>query len=261
MYEIEKVTPGPGFTARDLRTGDRVTVRERTASRSVKTGMLICARLVPAGETVQCFGGMEPVALHERDAAARAARQRARRPDDWSSSSPAASPRPCCRTPKVRTSPSARPRCAARRPGRSLAAALDDTYDRVDGDGALRWFEHVTTYGRPRIRATLTLDGHTLLVETNSVTRMDRVLATLARLDPAMNVLNDSRRPLRDAREAAELAKQLPTAGDALDPDDPELPSTRSSATTRRSGSTNPSPRSTATPHAGPPMIPLDAAT
>ena len=51
-----------------------------------------------------------------------------------------------------------------------------------------------------------------------------RVLAMLARLDPAMNVLDDSRRPLRDAREAAELAKQMPITGeDALDPDDPEL--------------------------------------
>jgi hypothetical protein len=37
-------------------------------------------------------------------------------------------------------------------------------------------------------------------------------------------VLDDSRRPLRGAREAAELANQMPITGeDALDPDDPEL--------------------------------------
>ncbi len=35
-------------------------------------------------------------------------------------------------------------------------------------------------------RATLVLDGDTLRVETNSEPRMDRVLATLTRLDPAM---------------------------------------------------------------------------
>ncbi|MGB9224514.1 MAG: hypothetical protein WCB80_14755, partial [Mycobacterium sp.] len=87
-----------------------------------------------------------------------------------------------------------------------------------------RWFEHVTTNGMQRIRATLVRDGDTLLVETNSEKRMDRVLATLARLDPAMEALDDLRRPLRDVREAADLAKQLPMAGeDALDPDDPEL--------------------------------------
>jgi len=39
-----------------------------------------------------------------------------------------------------------------------------------------------------------------------------------------MSVLDDSRCPVHDAREAAELAKQLPVAGeDVLDPDDPEL--------------------------------------
>jgi hypothetical protein len=70
----------------------------------------------------------------------------------------------------------------------------------------------------------LALDGDTVRVETNSETRMDRVLSTLARLDPGMSVLDDSRRPVRDVREAAELAKHLPLAGEsALDPDDPEL--------------------------------------
>ena len=115
-----------------------------------------------------------------------------------------------------------------------------------------------------RIRATLVLDGDTLRVETNSEKRMDRVLATLARLDPAMSVLDDSRRPVRDAREAAELAKQLPMTGeDALDPTTPSLPrsSTSSSATTRPSGSMSPSPRSTATRRGRPPTTPPDAAT
>ncbi|MBV8294586.1 MAG: hypothetical protein JOY55_22765, partial [Mycobacterium sp.] len=104
-----------------------------------------------------------------------------------------------------------------------IEAALDDTYDRVDDDKP-RWFEHVITHGTQRIRATLVRDGDTLQVETNSEKRMDRVLATLARLDPAMNVLDDSRHPVRDAREAAELAKQLPvTDDDVLGPDDPKV--------------------------------------
>jgi hypothetical protein len=75
----------------------------------------------------------------------------------------------------------------------------------------------------PRIRATLVRDGDTLRVETNSAERMDRVLATLIRLDPTMRVLDDSRQPIRDAREAAELATQLPAAEDTLDPDDPAV--------------------------------------
>lgn len=92
--------------------------------------------------------------------------------------------------------------------------------------GSVWWVSsgHVTTQGMPRIRATLVLDGDTLRVETNSEKRMERVLATLARLDPGMNVVDESRRALRDAREAVELAKQMPMTGsDTLDPDDPEM--------------------------------------
>ena len=116
----------------------------------------------------------------------------------------------------------------------------------------------------PRIRAALVLDSDTLRVEANSEKRMDRVLATLGRLDPAMNVLDDSRRPLRDARDAAGLAKQMPITGeDALDPTTPSWPrsSTSSSATTRPGGSMSPSRRSTATARGRPPTIPPDAPT
>ncbi|MGH3865623.1 MAG: hypothetical protein ACRDQ4_05685 [Pseudonocardiaceae bacterium] len=42
-------------------------VREWTASQAFTAGALVCARVVPAGDTTQIFGGIEPVALHERD--------------------------------------------------------------------------------------------------------------------------------------------------------------------------------------------------
>ena len=66
-------------------------------------------------------------------------------------------------------SPSARPpRTWGTGPG--WRPALDDTYDRVDGDEPPRWFEHVTTQGMQRIRAALVLDGDTLRTEANSET-------------------------------------------------------------------------------------------
>lgn len=67
VHEIEAVSSGVGFTARDVRTGERVEVREGTASHTLKMGELICARLVPAGDTIQLFGGFETVTLRERD--------------------------------------------------------------------------------------------------------------------------------------------------------------------------------------------------
>ena len=48
VHEVETVSAGRGFTARNLRTGERVEVRERTASGTLNPCMLICARLVPA---------------------------------------------------------------------------------------------------------------------------------------------------------------------------------------------------------------------
>ncbi len=67
IYEVETVRAASGFTGRDLRTGDHLEVCERNGSRSLRPGMLICTRILPAGDTMQCFGGIEPVALHERD--------------------------------------------------------------------------------------------------------------------------------------------------------------------------------------------------
>ena len=222
VFEVERVHRGQGVTVRDVRTGDTHEVRERAASRQLQPGQLVCARVVPAGDTMQFFGGLEPVALHERDPlidlldtepdAVTLVAQLSRRFAPPALANTEGDPLAICEATLHVGDPA------------GIEAALDDTYGRVDGDEPPRWFEHVTTQGMQRIRAALVLDGHTLRVEANSEKRMDRVLATLARLDPAMSVLDDSRRPLRDAREAAELAKQLPIAGeDALDPADPEL--------------------------------------
>ncbi len=222
VFEVEEVHRGQGVTVRDVRTGDTHEVRERAASRQLKPGQLVCARVVPAGDTMQFFGGLEPVALHERDPlidlldtgpdAVTLVAQLSRRFGPPALANTEGDPLAICEATVHVGDPA------------GIEAALDDTYDRVNGDEPPRWFEHVTTQDMLRIRATLVLDGDTLRVEANSEKRMDRVLATLARLDPAMNVLDDSRRPLRDARDAAELAKQLSIAGeDALDPDDPEL--------------------------------------
>src|SRR5262249_41710124 len=67
VQEVLGVSPGEGFTLRDVRTGDLYEVRERAGSSQVVAGALYCSRVVPAGDTVQVLGGMEPVSLGERD--------------------------------------------------------------------------------------------------------------------------------------------------------------------------------------------------
>ncbi len=58
VYEVREVRPGAGLTVRDLRTGDRVDVTERTASGSVAVGGLVCARAVPDGAGHQFVGAV-----------------------------------------------------------------------------------------------------------------------------------------------------------------------------------------------------------
>lgn len=218
VHEVEQVSPGRGFSLRDVRSGDRHEVRERSASRQLKSGQLICARVVPAGDDMQIFGGLEPVALHERDALI-----------DLLDSEPDAVELVAFLSrrfaPPTMTNTEGDPLAiceATLRVGDvdRLAAALDETYDRVDGEDPPQWFEHVVTHGMERIRATFVLDGNTLCVETNSEQRMDRALAALTGLDPAIEVLDDTRQAVHDARE---LAKQFPGAAEqTLAPEDPE---------------------------------------
>ncbi len=218
LHEVESVSPGDGFTARDLRTGERVEVRERTASRTLPAGMLICARLVPAGDTVQCFGGIEPVALHERDHLLELLDSKPD-PDRLVAflstrfapptlQNTEAEPLVLCST--TLTGPDLD----------ALAAALDATYERDDQE--LRWIEHVTTRGMERIRATVTIEGSEVQVETNSENRMDRVIDTLLTLRPDLRILAQSRHPAADLQEAMSRAPGGQTAA-TPDPSDPAI--------------------------------------
>lgn len=222
VFEVERVRRDQGVTVRDVRTGDTHEVREKTASRQLTAGQLICARVLPAGDTMLFFGGVEPVALHERDTLidlldagpdpVDLVALLTRRFAPPALTNTEGDPLVICRATVHVSDPAA------------IKAALDETYDRVEDEKPPQWFEHVTTHGMERIRATVVLDGATLTAETNSEKRMDRVLATLASLDPGCEVVEDSREPVGDVRNAAELAAQMPVTGEgAFDPDSPEV--------------------------------------
>ena len=58
VYEVIEVDPGAGLVVRDLRTGEQLTVRERTFSVGAAASELVCARAVPDGETNQFVGSV-----------------------------------------------------------------------------------------------------------------------------------------------------------------------------------------------------------
>jgi hypothetical protein len=213
VYEVEQVHRGAGFTMRDVRTGDVHQVRERTASQAVTAGALVCARVVPTGDTTQIFGGIEPVALHQRDELIALLDAEpdtlelvaflSRRLAPPALGNTEGDPMVLCETTLKTSDPAA------------LTAKLDQAYQRDDTHPP-QWTEHVTTHGTEYLRATLRLDGSELTVHTNSEARIDRVVGTVQALDPTLTIIDQSRQPARDTREAATLA----TAGEdsALDP-------------------------------------------
>ncbi|MGH3780656.1 MAG: YecA family protein [Pseudonocardiaceae bacterium] len=216
VFEIERVRRGEGFTMRDVRTGDVHQVRERTASQALKAGALVCARVVPADDTTQVFGGIEPVALHERDELIALLDSGpdplelvsffTRRFAPLALHNTEGDPLMLCQATLWTGDPAA------------LSVALDEAYQR-NGTDTPQWIEYVTANGSEYIRATLRLDGHELTIHTNSEARIDRVLDTVHPLDSTLTIVNQSRQLARDAREAAALAaRTAPASEDHSDP-------------------------------------------
>jgi tetratricopeptide (TPR) repeat protein len=235
VYEVEDVRAGHGLTVRDLRTGDRQDVQERTASRDLKIGMLICARILPAGDASQIFGGVEVIGLHERDELIDLLDTHPDPPELVAFLSRRLAP------PQLQNTegdPIVMCRATLRVPDpQALSRSLDDTYDRENADDdtdashapagpTAQWFEHVETHGMQRIRATLRLSGDELHIDTNSEARLDRVIDTIRSLQPSATVLDESREPVSDLHAAAGPAgpgSPPVGAGNLLDPTDPDL--------------------------------------
>lgn len=226
LFDVEHVRPGQGVTVRDVRTGDRIDVQERLASRQLTPGMLVSSRVLPVGNTWQFWGGLEPVSMHQRDDVLALL--------DADEADPIA----IVQVLSARLHPTqlqnteGEPLVLCRavvRPSdmRGLAKALDDDYDRVQDVPAV-WHEPVVTSGMTRVRVTIETDGDTLVIESNSEERQDRVIGALITLDPRLQVITDERTPARTVDEVRAQApartggqKERPTT--MLDPSDPQV--------------------------------------
>jgi len=206
VHEVLSVRPGESMEWRDVRTGDVNEIRERTASQQVKRGEFYCARVVPVGETMQIFGGLEPVSLGERDQLI------ALLDDDPDPMELVAFLSRRFAPPVLRnTEQESLVMCHATlrvTDPATLASALDAAYNRdVDAPAdTLRWFEHVETHGVERIRSELHITTDELSVHANSETRFDRTIATIRRLDPSATLTSETREPAGDLRAMQESA-------------------------------------------------------
>lgn len=222
LHEVVDVRPGEGMTLRDVRTGDRHDVLERSASRVVKVGEFYCGRVVPTGDVMQVFGGMEPVALNQREEVialldaepdpVELVDYLSRRLAPIQMRNTEGEPLLLCDATLAVGDPEA------------LASALDDAFDRLDDeeDGTRFWVEHVVTHGMERIRAQLELRGNRLNINANSANRFERVLAAVRALDPSAMVLSETREPAGSVEDVARLSAQAPP-GAVLDQNSPDL--------------------------------------
>jgi hypothetical protein len=190
VYEVVEVNPGAGLRARDLRTGDVVDVRERTFSREARPGASVCARAVPDGHTHQLVGGLFPVAPGtEADVLALC---EAEDPEALCEHVASLHRPPVLRTREGEPIVSCTATLEVTDP--PTAAAILDRHYRSEGGMWVEWFPISTD--EAIVRATLTLEGNRLEVQTHSEPRLERVLARLKDVLPDARLISDQRSPL-----------------------------------------------------------------
>ncbi|MGH9291591.1 MAG: SEC-C metal-binding domain-containing protein [Acidimicrobiales bacterium] len=214
LYEVVATRPGQGMTVRDLRSAELVEVRERTFSHEARVGQVFCGRAVPDGETHQFIGGILPVRTgQEGDLLDLLDRRDPEELMAWV----AASERP----PRLVTREGEPLRACSVTLGAPDAAAARRALDaHFEPTGSGEWAEsHVLPHGEHIRRATLRLDGSTIVVETLSEERVERVLAVLEGELGRVQVMSDERRPV----DPAYLPKS-PGTGARLDDEDLQHP-------------------------------------
>ena len=231
IFEIVEASPGVGMLLRDLRTGDRIEIVERTASQLVTPGSLICTRIVTVGSVMQIVGAVESITLRYRDALIELLDDEPDPFDLIEFLSRRYAPPTIVNTEGEDTI-----MCEAVvkvTNTKRLLAGLDVTYEAVDtgkkptATSPRTWHEYVVTHGQEKIRATLDWADKELTIQTNSTPRMDRVLGVLRALCPDLVMVKDERTSMKDEYAAAIRAGGGRTTGDSesgmLDQNDPEI--------------------------------------
>jgi hypothetical protein len=188
LYEVVEIRPGKGMVVRDLRTAELVEVCERTFSRQARAGQVFCGRAVPDGETHQFIGGIVAVAtgqekelldlLDERDGEELLAWVASRERPPRLATRESEDLRACRLVVQVPDPAGAR-------------AVLDRFYDAA---GAGVWREHhQLTNGESIIRASITMEGSRITVETMSEPRVERVLTLITGEIAGAEVISDER--------------------------------------------------------------------
>jgi len=189
LWEISEVDAGASLTLRDTGSGDVVTVVERSGSLERVPGELLLARVIAVADVAMMFGVPLLVPLRQRDRVLRLVDGYVD-PDMLASWYGSLSLPPELQNREGEDLVLRRTVCEVDEDTDLVVELLDETYGR-DG-GELLWTETTTVDGEEGIvRGTVRLDGSTLVVESNSGERQERILAVLDELFP-YDVVEDS---------------------------------------------------------------------
>lgn len=217
VHEVEAVRIDRGFTARDIRTGDRVEVTERLASRQLAVGDLVLARLVPDSRGTVVFGGLERIDLARRDSLMALLDQE---PDAIELAGYLAA----LHAPPVLLNADGGQLllCEARiavDDVEAVAAWLDSHLVPVGDDAGGRWHVEVETPAGASVRAAAAFEDGALVITSPSEDRFDELLDALEEAFPSFEILEETR---VDPRESADVAVGPPDLVDPRDAD-PEI--------------------------------------
>ncbi len=224
LWEVVEVEPGRSLTVRDTRSGDRIVVTERTSSRTLRPGGYLLARVVVAGTQHQIIGPPLETKLRHRESLLRLFDGDPEAYDlAWWFGMAFSPPRLTNREGEETVFCRAVLRPEATR-GEELAASLDVLYGESD-DGT--WTDTTTVYDEVIVRGFVRRDGKTLVVETTSVERFDRMLHDLREaVAGGFEILEEERLPPAEAlarhredngdQEIPEPADQSPEMAQAL---------------------------------------------
>jgi len=211
LYEVVEVDPGESMELLDLRGGDRHLVTERTATQELSVGQTILAWLHPYPDgTLRIGVGLVPVGLQQRqmwldildsdevgpeDVMIGCARMWAPPGLQNTDGEPLVM---CIRTLKVGDPDEAR-------------AGLDTEFDEAGDDAWVLYAETANGPTPDTIVATIRVDEGLVIIETNSVERMDRYAVQVEEVLGDVEVVDEHRIP------ASEIVRRM---GDDSDDDE-----------------------------------------
>ena len=176
LFEVDEVARGHSVTLRDTRTSERVVVTERLASQSLRQGEFVLARVVRAGSQSQIVGAPLQIELRHRGSLVEVL-------DADPDGEDLAAWLGLVFAPPRLTNREGEDLMLCRAVLRPRTTPWDDVVGSLEacfGEGHEGvWTETVTLDGEEIVRGFIRREDDRLILETNSVARYQRLLATL----------------------------------------------------------------------------------